>query len=760
MKPERARSSGEPWPWRALAMPVTAATLAAGILLGRRLTAFWPCLAALLPAAGAAALLPRGRRLIGYAAVVLCLGALLGQTAWHPAVPEPGVYTVTGVVVDEIGTGSRGQYRTRLGGVRLDGVSAPSDAYWSFDAEELPEGLAPGMAVSMTARVYVSGGAENPGGFDFRSWLLARGMRFGVYGMSDLAVTKPDGFRLRGVLAGFRQKVSGRLIASMGEEAGAYASAMLLGTRSLVGAAEREAYSRLGIAHLLAVSGFHVGVLAFLLGRLLSRAPAKLRFGITAGVLALYALLTGMNAPVVRASVLLLLYEYGALRGRQRLSLWLLCASWTIMLVVRPAQLADTGFLLSYGAMAGLTLVTPRLQALLRPKNRVLSALWSGFCAALGAQLGVLLPQLYAFHELPALAVPVNTLLMLVAPAMLSLCWAALAVCWIPAAGPAAGAAAALPVKLLTRAATALSDSGAAVLWTKQAGLLTAAGWALLLAAFALRGKRNGLRLLAGIAGAALTAFSLIPLPHAGTEYLQLSVGSADAAVLWDGDTVTVVDTGSDGLSLADWLHQRRLGIGSLILTHLHSDHAGGVAALLSDRIPVDTVYLPFGAEDASVDEGMTELLDRLEAGGTRLVHLAAGDELPLPSGSLQVLWPPKEGVRPGLNANQSSLAMLATLHGTTLLLTGDLDGRYENYAAVPADLLKAAHHGSASSSGEAFLRAVGPEAVILSCGDTRRPAAFREKLPGVPVWSTEESGAVTVVFTEDGFELKTQSGT
>ena len=42
----------------------------------------------------------------------------------------------------------------------------------------------------------------------------------------------------------------------------------------------------------------------------------------------------------------------------------------------------------------------------------------------------------------------------------------------------------------------------------------------------------------------------------------------------------------------------------------------------------------------------------------------------------------------------------------------------------------------------------------------TRRPAAFREKLPDVPVWSTEESGAVPVVFTEDGFELKTQSGT
>ena len=97
---------------------------------------------------------------------------------------------------------------------------------------------------------------------------------------------------------------------------------------------------------------------------------------------------------------------------------------------------------------------------------------------------------------------------------------------------------------------------------------------------------------------------------------------------------------------------------------------------------------------------------------------------------------------------------MLLSLKGVSLLQTGDLSGSYESYAAVPADLLKAAHHGSPFSTSEAFLSAVDPQAVLLSCGRIARHESFSERACSVPVWSTAVHGALTVRFTEQAFTV------
>ena len=90
------------------------------------------------------------------------------------------------------------------------------------------------------------------------------------------------------------------------------------------------------------------------------------------------------------------------------------------------------------------------------------------------------------------------------------------------------------------------------------------------------------------------------------------------------------------------------------------------------------------------------------------------------------------------------------------MLLTGDLDGKYENYAAEAADILKAAHHGSLQSSGEAFLKQVSPRVTVVSCGDEKRRVATEERLPDSRVFGTENRGAVTIRFDADGYTVET----
>jgi competence protein ComEC len=109
-----------------------------------------------------------------------------------------------------------------------------------------------------------------------------------------------------------------------------------------------------------------------------------------------------------------------------------------------------------------------------------------------------------------------------------------------------------------------------------------------------------------------------------------------------------------------------------------------------------------------------------------------------------------KGKIRPGQEANQYSLASFFSLRGVSLLEMGDLSGIYEKYAAVPADLLKAAHHGSPSSTGPEFLAAVNPRAILLSCRGLARYDEFRGRTGTAPVFSTTVSGALTLRFDDN----------
>ncbi|MBE5803871.1 MAG: DUF4131 domain-containing protein [Clostridiales bacterium] len=736
--------------------PVAALALAAGIWIGRSAAGWLVFIPLLLCAAAACWLLRWPQRFAAVQAVVLAVGCLLGYAAYHPSLPREGEYTVSGVVAEEIRLREDGQVRTLLRGVRLNGQSLLSGAYWSFylrEGETLPEGLAPGCSVTLTARVYHPSPASNPGGYDFREYLLQKNVTIGVYGVEELHTA--DGWHPLGIAAAIRHSLTQGLISAMGETAGGYASTMLLGSQHLIPDEDRQAFSRLGIAHILSVSGFHVSVLAGLVNWLFRRLrlSRKARFWSSGALLAFYCLLAGLSAPVIRAALLFLLYEFGALRHRQRSSLHLLCVSFLAQLLVSPVQLTSMSFHLTYGAMLGLTLVTPWLCSLWEPRR--FRRVWSTLCAALGAQVGVLLPGLYWFQELPVLGILLNTVVLGAATGLIILCWVVLFLLPVPALATFVGQLTAGLMNGMLVAVGEMSSWPGITIWTCQGGLLTAAAWAALLLAMSWwwPGRRRWLGLVLSVV---VLAASVYPWPDTGSRYVQLSVGEADAAVLQDQGYHVAIDTGEDGEELAGYLHQRRISLDALVLTHLHTDHAGGVAELMSRDIPIKTCYLPWDALETQADEDVMDMLAELAASGTELVELGRGERIELPNGSITVLWPEAGKVRQEQEANESSLTLLAEVRGSTLLLTGDLSGTYEMYAAAPADVLKAAHHGSENSTSQEFLQAVAPEMLILSCGDEARSLSMEERRGDIPMADTRRDGCITIEFQTDGFNVET----
>ena len=163
---------------------------------------------------------------------------------------------------------------------------------------------------------------------------------------------------------------------------------------------------------------------------------------------------------------------------------------------------------------------------------------------------------------------------------------------------------------------------------------------------------------------------------------------------------------------------------------------------------------LPVGAEKQLIHPDFILLLEELRNNGTEIRFLSRGDVLPLPSGTLTVLWPEDGKVRSSQDANHYSLVSRICLNGSVLLQTGDITGTYESYCAAPADILKAAHHGSRSSTSAEFLETVSPDVVLVSCRRNSRLQDFRIRLGTLPVFGTSESGAVTVRFDENGYTV------
>jgi len=740
-------------PWL---LPAMTCGLMAGILLGRGASGWWGAEAGLVMSL---ALCCREKhRTVGAVLAVLFLGAGLGYGAYHPVLPSEGEHLITGVVVQRVRTREDGQVQTVLRDVAIDGEAWRGGAYWTYylDEGELPpEALIPGARVAVAAEVYHPSGRENPEGFDFREYLLQQDIRFGVYGAEELTIGS-GGFSVPGTLAYVRYVLTGRLMDLMGEEAGGYAAAMLLGERDEMPPEGRSAFEKLGIVHILSISGYHVGVLSALISLLMRPIPLRRShaLAVRSGLLAIYCLLTGGRAPVIRAALLSVLTELGRVRNRQTLALHTLSLSALVQLLFTPAVLTSASFQLTYSAMIGLLLLRPGIQRLLSPIRPRTDRLWSALSACLAVQLGVLPAQLYWFGKLPLLSLVGNLLILPLFTGLLALYWAALLLCWLPGVGEALGWLSMQATQWLMRGITPLGDMAHAWLFTRRPDLIALMGWGVMcLGLVRLLHRRHGRwqRMLAAL-GALLLLTVLLPLPHAETTYIQFSVGEADAALLHDRDCVVVIDAGEDGEALAGYLRSRNLAVDMLIITHLHSDHAGGIQALLADEIPVRRCLLPDGGQKALIDLGMAELLDGLTASGTEICSLSRGDVLPLPSGALTVLWPEEGRSRPMQEANHSSLVLLAELRGTKLLLTGDLSGTYEQYTAVQADVLKAAHHGSMDSTSAEFLTEVNPQVILQSCGTDLRETLFASRAGEIPVYSTHSDGAITIRFEEDGF--------
>jgi len=686
-----------------------------------------------------------------------------------------------------------------------------------------------GDRIRFSARLRLPHNFRNPGAFDYQAYLAD-------HGIAALGSAKIENVELLPGFAGsriarWRSRVHNSIIAKAHQlwppREAALIDAMVIGEEAFIDRDTRVDFQRSGAYHVLVVSGMNVSILAFVAFWTLRRLrigdiPATL---LTVAFCVTYAFVTGVGAPVWRATLMCAIYLGTRLLYRDRAMVNALGAAALGLLIFDPRQLFTASFQMTFVcvlvvAAIGIpilqrtsqlyrqaltnwdsanyaALLPPRVAQfrvdlqfiaarvarfvgkassgpLVRGTASIGFAAWELLFVSAVLQMGLALPMAYYFHRATSVGLPSNGVVVPLTQILMPAAVAAIALGYI------SPWLAKLPVLLTTFALNGITGtvhdlSGLRVSDLRVAmpsmlmivlaalALIVAMGTARRRAALAAAG-------LAAILAAALALAFLAPAPRIHPSVLEVTsidVGEGDSTLLItpEGKSLLIdaggpigpggsqLDFGEDVVSPYLWTR----GISRLdavAISHGHSDHIGGMIAVLKNFQPKE---LWVGLLPPST--ALENVISTAGSLGIKVVRHWEGDDFTFGGTNVSVLFPPRDLAAGSKPQNNDSMVLRVSFGDSSVLLEGDAEKPVERRIAAlhhpTASLLKVGHHGSANATTPELVASARPQFAVISVGLgnsfglPRSEILGRLAAAGTRVYRTDIDGAVT--FYLDG---------
>lgn len=648
-------------------------------------------------------------------------------------------------------------------------------------------------------KVRIPRGYANPGQLDMKELLRSQGITATISAGKRGVTVTPGTYSLKDRFFQWTEAVRRHYRESMervmpkADAAAEYA--MLFGGYDGIKPELLEAFTITGIVHILSVSGSHISLIAAVMAGLARffRLPKYAGAALVLGTIAIYSVLSGCVPPVIRSAVMGGLAFISMVMGRERDSRYILTLTALFMLMMNPRLIFNISFQLSFLATGGLLYMAPVIGEFLR-NHRVPRIVAMGISITISAQLSTLPVLGWYFNQLSLSSLPANLIVVPIVELMIVLGLGAGAVgvilpflsgivfsmvsllmgivyfltrfmaglpgsmVWIPSMGPfgifsyyALMLLLFMPTDVMGRIVQRIKEyfqideiyerlkhSGFKKIWVVAVIPIFFMGIFIY--------SYHGSRLQVHFVDVGQGDCCLVITPH-GKGILFDSGGSRDASY----------DVGSRVVK-PYLMHYGIRELAGIFLTHCHEDHAAG-AGYVVKTMPVRAVYIAAEGKAAYAASMRIAQTDPVLKHFTR-AH--KGDVYELDGVKVEVLYSPEQPEGGG-TGNEVSNVYRIRYGDISLLITGDLTK--ENEAEMLADgvnvkstVLKIGHHGSKTSSSEAFLQAVSPMCGVFcvgegnSFGHPKPEIVKRFSDMGIRTFRTDKDGAV--LFQTDGKKL------
>lgn len=661
----------------------------------------------------------------------------------------------------------------------------------------------------------VTGKLETPpqlDDFDYKGYLAHQGIYSTMLYPETKTLEWGKGFKPLEWVYSLRNRLSQTLAEVLPEPQASLGQGIILGIRGNIPSELKTDFSQSGTAHLLAISGLHLSIVAGILislGIWLFGRRRYLYIWLALGTIWLYALITGMHAPVIRAAIMVSLFLTAELLGRQRSAITALAFAAAVMVGLSPQILWDASFQMSFLAMAGLIFAFPPLQAIGRRAVKatlgeegvvvsLANTVTDTFSVTLGAIIAVWPAVAYYFGIVSFVAPLANFFALPALPGIIITGALAGGLGFI--ALPAAQVIGWLSWLFLSYLLLVVEGFANLPLSSIEVGSITTTViwiyYPVLAIALWLNSNRQKLadlmpKATAGLKSvsksvkpasrlpkkwvippllvvAVLSSFTAATMPDDNLHISFLNVGQGDAILIQTpGHQDILVDGGPSPQAINLGLSQKMpfwdRTIDLVVLTHPQADHITGLIEVLH-RYRVKQVLYPDLDFKSDIYE---EWLNLIKEKDIKATIAQAGQQIDLGEGAvIKVVnpqLPPLTNTESDIDNN--GIVLQISMGEVSFLLTADirLEAEFEliSYRAVPqSTVLKVAHHGSDTSTTAQFLAVVSPQLAVISVSKDNpfgHPSdevigRLKERLGSENIYRTDEHG--TIEFITDGERL------